>query len=59
MTFDLSISLGADAMQTPADVAAELRRIAAKLDETHDWPRWSTGLARDVNGNTCGSWTVS
>lgn len=54
-TFVLRIELGNDAMQTPADIAAALRKLANDLERG-----FSTryGTLRDVNGNTVGSWEV-
>lgn len=49
--FTLTIELGNDAMQTGADIADALRRVAARQEE---WERGTDGAIRDENGNTVG-----
>lgn len=51
-SFDLSIRLENDAMQTAEDVAQALERVAAKLAVGI-----TEGPVRDVNGNTVGSYS--
>lgn len=57
--FSLTIRLGNDAMQTPADIAAALRDVADRLADGYDpvselGPH--EGVIRDVNGNRVGTW---
>lgn len=54
-TFRLEITMGNDAMDSPADVAAALRVIADQLD-ADPWKHPRT--VRDLNGNTVGAWDV-
>lgn len=60
MRFTLEIELGNDAMQSGENVAECINRVADKL-----WPINGTliggecGFARDLNGNTVGSWEVA
>ena len=55
--FKLTVELGNDAMQSPADVADLLRRLARRLD---DWGRWQAtrdgGHLMDLNGNSVAEW---
>ena len=51
--FTLSITLGNDAMRTPADIATALHRVARILETSDGETR---GTIRDANGNTVGSW---
>ena len=53
--FTLDIDLGNDAMQTADDVAEALRRVAKRLEADRDL---SSGLIRDLNGNTVGVWVA-
>jgi hypothetical protein len=57
--FDLSITIGNDAMQTPTDVANALRRVVRRLDnmEGGGWYD-TTGPIRDYNGNRVGEWLI-
>lgn len=48
--FKLKIKLGNDAMQTPEDVAAALRKVASRLEG-----QTLEGRIRDINGNTVGA----
>jgi hypothetical protein len=65
MTFTLKIELGNDAMQTYDDIAAALRKVAARLnsggntviDEDADLAI-TGGRIKDVNGNTVGEWSL-
>ena len=56
-TFQLSISLGNDAMLVGQDIADALRGVADRVQNlgqaTH-----ASGFVHDVNGNTVGSWSV-
>jgi hypothetical protein len=57
--FELKITLGNDAMQTPTDVAAALKDLAEKLELIGDGPvdpYDGSGKIRDLNGNTVGTW---
>ena len=54
-TFTLHIELGNDAMQTPADVARVLHRLADGLANVEFG---GGGRIPDVNGNTIGRWAV-
>ncbi|GAC1496208.1 MAG: hypothetical protein NVS1B2_16160 [Vulcanimicrobiaceae bacterium] len=62
MTFEISITLGNDGMQTGDDVAAALRAVADKCADrdlttpTNLGTRW--GIS-DANGNRVGTWTVT
>lgn len=63
MIFTLSIHLGNDAMQTPADLALALRELADKVAvpdsrETYAPALADSGAIRDVNGNTVGTWDI-
>lgn len=58
--FSLVIELGNDGMQTPADVAAALRKTAGQVGVWAEWPNTDevyTGV-RDGNGNTVGEWEI-
>ena len=61
--FTLTIELGNDAMQTPADVADMLATIAERLTDVHAWegmlPDKTEGRERDANGNTVAHWRVT
>jgi len=53
--FNVDIVLGNDAMQTAADVAEALRRLADRLEAySHDGAL--LGRIYDTNGNCVGSW---
>jgi hypothetical protein len=54
----ISISMGGAAMQTPADVAELLERLALRLrGNGGEWPE--DVALRDLNGNTVGTmWSV-
>lgn len=54
-TFTLSITLGNAAMQSPADVATALHRIARVL-ETSEGTTVAGGSVIDTNGNKVGTW---
>jgi hypothetical protein len=58
-TFRLEIKLGNDAMQTPGDVSNALRDAAIKLGSFGDWNGDDSGIIRDLNGNTVGTWEVT
>jgi len=64
LTFTLSITLGNDAMQTPAEIADRLSHVAMVLTsrEVAGYPFSaavvSDGTFRDTNGNTVGEWRV-
>lgn len=51
--FTLRIKLGNDAMQTPEDVAANLRAVANRLNWGADL---QSGEILDYNGNKVGEW---
>lgn len=53
--FKVEITLGNDAMQTPAHVATALREIAAAVDETGV----RGGLVVDENGNDVGRFRLA
>jgi predicted deacylase len=64
--FALTVELGNEAMQTPADVAGALKAIARNLEAGGVWGYWKNthldltgGNARDDNGNTVGGWVVT
>lgn len=59
MTFTLTIDLGNDAMQTPADVAGILRGMLADdtFDSVDPFER-DTRKVFDANGNSVGKWEV-
>jgi hypothetical protein len=58
--FKLVIRLANDAMQSPGDVAAALRKLAVKLDgEESLTPGWDGGKVMDVLGNSVGEWEVA
>lgn len=61
MVFKLTIRLGADAMQTPEDVAYALRKLTDELSIVWSdiWPSDTSQNLRDVNGNTVGSWELT
>lgn len=54
--FQLSISLGGDAMRTPADIAGQLKRAARRLEEQG---ASAPKNLIDENGNTVGKWSIS
>ena len=55
-TFNLTISLSNDAMQTAQDVAHALYEAAEKIDARDDM---RDGRIYDANGNKVGEWNVS
>lgn len=60
-TFNLTIKLGNDAMQSGDDVARALRSVADCLANTYDsltLPE-DAGAIFDLNGNTVGRWEVA
>ena len=54
-TFNLTIELGNDAMQTPEDVARKLRELAAYINREYATFLPEHHRIRDDNGNTVGS----
>lgn len=61
MILRLRIDLGNDAMQTGTDVAAALRKIAARIDDEIDGEDMPVTLSQtilDLNGNRVGQWNV-
>lgn len=61
MILRLQIGLGNDAMQTGTDVAAALRKIAARIDDEIDGEDMPVTLSQtilDLNGNRVGQWNV-
>lgn len=60
-TFTLTIELGNDAMQTGADVAEALRRLAHRLedDDAYGELKPTSQRIKDRNGNTVGQFTVT
>lgn len=58
MIFTLSIHMGNDAMQTPADLAEALRELAGKLSGYGNITPGS-GSIRDINGNNVGVWDIA
>jgi hypothetical protein len=52
--FTLTVELGNAAMSTPEDVADALREVADALEAGA-----SSGIVRDVNGNTVGRWELA
>jgi len=66
MTFTLTITLGNDAMQTSADLAAALVAVEREILNSdavevagQAQVRSRAGVIRDANGNTVGEWRVS
>jgi hypothetical protein len=58
-TFNLTIELGNDAMQSPADIARALRRVAETWGMIEGAAAvGEEGEIRDLNGNTVGGWEV-
>ena len=56
--FKLTIRLGNDAMQTPADVADTLRnQVARAVDTVLTTTQAAEGRIWDINGNTVGRWS--
>ena len=53
--FTLTIELGNEAMQTPRNVAAALKRVSAAIN-AGDWHPGHTKSIMDPNGNRVGSW---
>ena len=53
-TFKLEIRLGNDAMQTAADIAEALERVA--VGDIHGGS--GSGLIFDYNGNSVGVWSL-
>ena len=49
----------ADDERDASEVAAILRRLAARLDDVIILTEQSTGALRDSNGNTAGDWMVT
>jgi hypothetical protein len=60
--FTLEITLGNDAMQTPADVRNALRKVADRLERDQDayspFEGEDSGKIMDGNGNSVGKWEV-
>jgi hypothetical protein len=56
--FELTIRLGNAEMQTGGDVADALRKLADRIDTRRGGVFQEVGVVRDVNGNTCGNWSV-
>jgi hypothetical protein len=60
--FTLEITLGNDAMQTPADVRNALMKIANRLERGQDpyspFEGEDSGKIMDGNGNSVGKWEV-
>lgn len=56
-SFQLSLELGNDAMQSGADVAQCLVYLASQLYDA-DLGASPEGILRDVNGNRVGRWWV-
>lgn len=60
--FNLTMRLGHDAMQTPADIARALREIAESIGDS-DIPVSELGahesVIHDVNGNDVGMWEAA
>jgi len=54
MEFTLRIELGNDAMRSPDDIAAALRRVALKVQGGT-----GTGKVWDVNGNAVGAFDIT
>ena len=67
MKFELSITLGNDAMRTGNDVADALRRIVDRIQGPHafgaDGQKLGSaikgGTIHDLNGNRCGAWEIA
>lgn len=57
MKFTLTIKTGNDAMETPGDVAAALRKVADRIG--CPWLPGDTGTILDANGNTVGRWEMN
>jgi len=55
--FNLTIRLGNDAMQSPADVGRSLRKLAERFEDI-DGAAMSgeDGIILDLNGNNVGGW---
>lgn len=58
-TFNLTITLGNEAMQTPSDVGYALEELGRKLQEEHSLTASESGTIMDDNGNRVGNWEVS
>jgi hypothetical protein len=63
MKFQLTITLGNDAMQSPKDIANALREAAYRVTKddpfsTDPIEEGESGLIKDENGNTVGKWAV-
>lgn len=60
-TFDLHVSLDNAAMQSPEGLAWTLRKLAEGFDTWAAWPAELVieGRAKDINGNTVGTWELS
>jgi hypothetical protein len=52
-TFNLSISMGNDAMRTPMGIASALRSAARRIEDYEPL----SGTILDANGNTVGEWS--
>ena len=59
MELRITIELGNDAMQTPADVLAAVERsFRARMDMGAALDPLTRNIIRDDNGNTVGRWIV-
>jgi hypothetical protein len=59
--FNLTITLGDDAMQNPNDIAAAIVKVAEKLkvyNEGFEPGQIIGSTIRDENGNQCGRWEI-
>lgn len=60
LTFTLTITLGNDAMSTPANVCDALSDVIDRVDFYSEFPAIGVeGTIGDANGNTVGSWAVN
>lgn len=53
--FQLSITLGNEAMQTASDLALAMRQVADRLEREAEFQGWIF----DANGNAVGSFTAT
>lgn len=58
LKFTLSIKLGNESMQDPADIAEALRNVADSLDHGQHLDDLVGAPIMDLNGNKVGDWDI-
>lgn len=60
MQFQLTITMGNDAMQSGEDIARALRKLASTLDRVDVVESYyPSGPIKDDNGNKVGEWEIT